>query len=105
MNPSRLITISLVALLFGTPVSAKPSKKPPPNKKGVVAAGKLCSLKHYPIAVGDINEYRMTSIQLDAEKKTLNTTSNTYSEEITLVQGNRFRTKSVSEGNTSESEW
>src|SRR5688572_952713 len=102
MNPSRLITFCLVALLFVTPLFAKPAKKPPPKKKG--AAGKLCWLAHYPIAVGDINEYRMTSIQLDAEKKTL-TSSNTYSEEIMLVQGDRFRTKTVSEGNSSESEW
>ena len=103
MKPFRLVTICLVALLFVTPILAKAEKKPPPKKKPVV--GKLCSLVHYPIAVGDINEYRMTSIQLDAEKRILETTSNTYSEEITLVQGDRFRTKSVSEGNTSESEW
>ena len=102
MNPFRLITIC-VALLFVTPVFAKSETKPPPKKKPAVE--KLCSLAHYPIAVGDINEYRMTSIQLDAEKKILNTTSNTYSDEITLVQWDRFRTKSVSEGNTSESEW
>ena len=103
MNPSRLVTISLVVLLFVTPVFAKAAKKRPAKKKAAV--GTLCSLAHYPIAVGDINEYRMTSIQLDAEKKILNTNSNMYSEEITHVEGDRFRTKSVSDGNTSESEW
>lgn len=98
MNPSRLVTISLVAVLFVTPVFAKPAKKKD-------AAGNRCSFAHYPIAVGDINEYRMTSNQFDAEKKVLNTNSNTYSEEVTVVEDDRYRTKSMSGGNTSESEW
>ncbi len=98
MNPSRLIITSLVAVLFVTPGFAKPPKKK-------AAAGKRCSFAHYPIAVGDINEYRMTSNQLDVEKKVLNTTSNTYSEEVTAVKDDRYRTKSVGEGYTTESEW
>jgi len=98
MKPSRLVTMSVVVLLFVTPLLAKPAKKKD-------AAGSRCSFAHYPIAVGDINEYRMTSKQLDTEKKVLNTTSYTYRDEVTAVEADRYLTKSVSEGSASESEW
>lgn len=44
-------------------------------------------------------------MQLDAEKKVLQTTSNTYSEEIVALDERSFRTKWTSAENSNESEW
>ena len=98
MNPTRLVTIALAAVMFVTPLFAK-------QEQEKEAVSSRCSLAHYPVAVGDTNEYRMTSNQFDAEKQILNTTSYTYRDEIMSVEDDRFRMKSIGEGNTTESEW
>lgn len=98
MHGSRLVTFSLVSVLLVTPVFAKTPKKKEPAKN-------RCSFAYYPIAVGDINEFQMTSNHFDAEKKIVNTISSTYSDEVIAVEKDQYRTKTASEANTSESEW
>ncbi len=98
MKLSRLVTIAVVSMLVVTPAFAKPAKKKQES------AG-LCSLAHYPIAVGDISEYRTTSTQFDGEKKVVATNISTYSEEVIAVDDDGYRVKTVSEANTSESRW
>lgn len=98
MKPSRLVTLAVVSLLVVTPVFAKPAKE---KQNGPAP----CSLAHYPIAVGDVNEYRTTSTQFDSEKKVIATNSTAYSEEIIAVEADGYRTKTVSDANTSESQW
>lgn len=98
MNSPRILTISFVAVLLVTPLYSR-------SKSKKVAPQSRCSFAHYPVVVGDISEYSLTSTQLDAEKKVLETNLNTYSDEVTLVENDRFTTKSLSAGNASESEW
>ncbi|MGK2857306.1 MAG: TapB family protein [Thermoanaerobaculia bacterium] len=98
MRSSRLLTLSVITLLCVTPLLAKPAKK-----KG--AASGPCSLEHYPVAVGDVNEYRMTSNQLDADRNVIGTTSYNFSDEVIAVDSAGFRTRSANEGNSSESNW
>lgn len=98
MTSSRLVTLAVAALLIAAPLAAKPAKKQS-------AAKGLCNLAHYPIAVGLTNDHRITSTQLDAEGKVVEKNTSSYTDEIVAVEANGFRTKSTSEGNTSESEW
>src|SRR5512133_1146638 len=98
MKPSRLTALAIAMLILATPLVAKPAKKKEP-------AATRCSFPHYPIAVGDSWEYRLTSKQLDAAGKVVEENSSSYSDEIIAVEADRFKTKTVSEGNANESEW
>lgn len=70
-----------------------------------LSAESRCSLPHYPVAVGDVNEYRMTSFQYDANGGELGTNETLYSEEVIEIGDGFFRTRSSTDGNTSESKW
>lgn len=67
--------------------------------------GSLCSLDHYPVAAGDVNEYRTTSNQLDADGAVVSTTSNVYKERVISVEKDRYRVATTMVGSTSESTW
>lgn len=98
MRPIRLATLVAAALIACLPLSAKPAKK-------AAAPATRCSFEHYPVAVGNISEYRMTSRQLDAEGKVVEENALTYAEEIVAVEPDGYRTKNVSDGNASEGSW
>lgn len=89
MSSSRIATLALAALLFSAPALAE----------------SRCSFAHYPVAPGDVNEYRTTSRQFDAEGNVTATTSSLYREEITAVEADRYRVTTTADGNVSESEW
>lgn len=89
MTSNRFATMLLAAFLFST----------------TLVAQSRCSLPHYPVAVGDVNEYRTTSKNLDAEGNVIETMSNTYSEEVTSVESDRYVTTVTSAGNANESAW
>jgi hypothetical protein len=67
--------------------------------------GSLCSLDHYPVAAGDVNEYRTTSNELDADGGVVSTTSTVYKERVIAVDSDRYRVETTMVGNTSESTW
>ncbi|MFA6954816.1 MAG: hypothetical protein WC538_02970 [Thermoanaerobaculia bacterium] len=98
MKPSRVVTLAIATLMLATPLAAKPAKKKDAPKT-------LCSFAHYPVEVGNSSEYRLSSKQKDASGKVLQENSSTYSEEIVAVEADRYKTKTVSEGNVAESEW
>ncbi|MBI2214365.1 MAG: hypothetical protein HYU52_12025 [Acidobacteria bacterium] len=98
MSPSRFVTLVAATFLISATLAAKPSKKP-----GTQAS--RCSLAHYPVAVGNVSEYKTTSKQLDAEGNVVSEASSTYTEEVAAIDANSYRTKNVSAGNASESKW
>jgi hypothetical protein len=72
---------------------------------GVEAATGSCSLVHYPVAAGDVNEYRTTTRQLDAEGGVVSTTSSVYTERVLSVDKDRYRVATTIGGTTSDSTW
>jgi len=98
MKPSCLVTLAIATLVLATPLAAKPAKKKDEAKT-------RCSFAHYPVAVGNSWEYRLKSRQLDAAGKAIEENSSSYTEEIVSVEADRYKTKTVTEGNAAESEW
>jgi len=64
-----------------------------------------CSLAHYPVAAGDVNEYRTTTRQLDAEGGVVATTSSVYTERVMSVEMGRYRVATTMDGTTNDSVW
>lgn len=98
MRPTRVLTLASAALVICLPLAAKPAKK-------AAAPATRCSFEHYPVAVGNVNEYKITSRQLDAGGKVIEENAMTYAEEIVAVEADGYRTNNVSEGNASEGNW
>jgi len=70
-----------------------------------LGAQNLCSLPHYPVTAGDVNEYRTTSRQIDRSGAVVATESTVYREEVLSVESDRFRVLTTMQGNTTESVW
>lgn len=98
MKQARIVTLAIAALVLATPLAAAPQKK-------AAAPKTRCSYAHYPIAVGNSWEYRLKTKQLDAEGKVVEESSSTYREEVIAVEADSYKTKTVSEGNETETEW
>jgi len=89
VNRQRFAPAVIITLLFATMLSAE----------------SRCSLPHYPVAVGDVNEYRTTSKQLDADGNAVTTESNVYKEEVTSVDPDQYKVVTTTAGNTVDVDW
>jgi hypothetical protein len=89
LNRYRTAASALVAILLSIPMGAE----------------SRCSLPHYPVTAGDVNEYRTTSRQLDAEGAVVATESTVYREEVLSVENGRFRVLTTTQGNATDSVW
>ena len=98
MRPTRVVIFASAALVVCLSLAAKPAKKD-------AAPATRCSFEHYPVAVGNVSEYRMTSRQLDADGKVVEENALTYAEEVVAVEPDGYRTKNVSDANASEGAW
>lgn len=85
----RSAASAFAAILLSTPLGAQ----------------NLCSLPHYPVAAGDMNEYRTTSRQLDQSGAVIATESTVYREQVLSVESGRFRVLTTTQGNATESVW
>jgi hypothetical protein len=94
----RIVLCVIAALFVAMPLAATPAKKKD-------ASVSRCSFDHYPVAVGNVSEYRSVSKQLDGSGKVIEQTSNSYTEEIIAVDEASYKARTTMEGNASEATW
>jgi len=89
VNKKCFLTAFAVCVAFAVPVRAETP----------------CSLPYYPVAVGDVNQYRTTTKTLDASGAVVKTKSTVTTDTVEKVSSDRYVTTTRKLGTASQTVW